>query len=145
MKVRFIMLLLACAMMAGAAQAQTAQSGQDTDAYDRVEVMPEYPGGMGALFQYLGDNVAYPKTAQEAGIGGRVLVAFVIDREGNVVEPAIAQSIDPALDAEALRVVKAMPRWTPGKQDGKTVRVKFTLPIQFNPDKGATDAKTDGK
>lgn len=143
------MLLLACTMMAGAAQAQTAQKKHTVtqngkEAYEIAEEMPKFPGGVEALIKYLTDNLEYPKEAEEDSVGGRVIVSFVVDKEGNVVEPAeIVKSIHPALDAEALRVVKAMPRWTPGKMKGKPVAVKYTLPIMFNLSDDTKDAKAE--
>lgn len=141
------MLIVACTMMAGAAQAQTDQTVMQNGetAYDMVDDMPRYPGGYEALFKFLAYNVQYPKVAFEAGIGGRVIVDFVIDKEGNLVEPCVQKSIHPLLDAEALRVVRAMPKWIAGLKDGKPVNVKFTLPIMFNITDGEKDAKEETK
>ena len=96
-----------------------------------VEEMPEFPGGMGECMKWLGKNIKYPTIAQENGVQGRVIVQFVVTKEGNIKEPVVANGVDPYLDAEALRVIKAMPKWKPGKQRGKEVNVKYTLPIHF--------------
>ena len=96
-----------------------------------VEQMPEFPGGMSALMQYLGKNIKYPTIAQENGVQGRVIVQFVVNRDGTIVDPVVVLSVDPYLDKEAIRVIKAMPKWKPGQQRGKAVRVKYTVPVTF--------------
>jgi len=96
-----------------------------------VEKMPEFPGGMGACLKYLGQNIKYPTIAQENGIQGRVVVQFIVNKDGSIVNPVVVRSVDPYLDKEALRVIKSMPKWTPGKQRGKAVRVKYTVPVTF--------------
>lgn len=96
-----------------------------------VEQMPEFPGGMEALMKYLNKNIKYPSRAQDNNIQGRVMVSFVVNRDGSIVDPEILKAVDKDLDNEALRVIKAMPKWTPGKQRGKPVRVKYTVPVTF--------------
>ncbi|MDD4609784.1 MAG: energy transducer TonB [Bacteroidaceae bacterium] len=96
-----------------------------------VEDMPKFPGGMGACLKYLGQNIKYPTIAQENGIQGRVVVQFIVNKDGSIVNPVVVRSVDPYLDKEALRVIKSMPKWTPGKQRGKAVRVKYTVPVTF--------------
>lgn len=96
-----------------------------------VEQMPEFPGGDEALRKYLATSVKYPVIAQENGIQGRVFVAFVVDKNGNVTNVRVARPFDPNLDKEAVRVVQSMPKWTPGKQRGKAVKVSYTVPINF--------------
>ena len=96
-----------------------------------VDVMPQYPGGDRELLKFIDQSIKYPTDAQEAGVQGRVICSFVVDKKGNIVEPKIIRGIDPSLDAEALRVIGMMPRWTPGRQDGKAVRVLYTVPITF--------------
>ena len=96
-----------------------------------VDVMPQYPGGDHELLKFIAQSIKYPMEAQEAGMQGRVICSFVVDKKGNIVEPKIIRGIDPSLDAEALRVIGMMPRWTPGRQDGKAVRVLYTVPITF--------------
>ena len=102
-----------------------------TKVFDVVEEMPSFPGGNGALMSYLSSNVKYPVVAQENGVQGRVIVSFVVERDGSISDVKVARSVDPSLDREAQRVVKSMPRWTPGKQNGQTVRVKYTVPVVF--------------
>ncbi|KAA6352068.1 hypothetical protein EZS27_000590 [termite gut metagenome] len=99
--------------------------------FEVVENMPEFPGGMSELMQYFSKNIKYPTIAQENGTQGRVIVQFVVNRDGSIVDPLVVRSVDPYLDKEALRVIMAMPKWKPGMQRGKSVRVKFTVPVQF--------------
>ena len=97
-----------------------------------VETMPEFPGGQQALFKYLGENVKYPVVAQENGIQGRVICQFVVNKDGSIVDVVVVRSSgEPSLDKEALRVINSMPKWKPGKQRGKPVRVKYTVPVNF--------------
>ena len=99
--------------------------------FDVVEEMPSFPGGQGALMQYLASNIKYPVVAQENGVQGRVIVSFVVERDGSISDVKVARSVDPSLDREAQRVVKSMPKWKPGKQNGSAVRVKYTVPVVF--------------
>lgn len=96
-----------------------------------VEQMPMYPGGDAALMQYLSSNIHYPAVAAENGVQGRVVVGFVVERDGSITDVNVMRSVDPSLDREAVRVVKNMPRWTPGKQNGSAVRVKYQVPVTF--------------
>ncbi|MBO7129326.1 MAG: TonB family protein [Prevotella sp.] len=105
---------------------------EDTNVYDQVEQMPQFPGGQAALIQYLAKNIKYPVAAEENGIQGKVVVSFIVERDGTISNVKIAKSVDPSLDREALRVVKSMPRWQPGKQKGANVRVKYTAPVNFS-------------
>ena len=104
------------------------------DVFDVVEEMPQYPGGPQALFKFLSENVHYPAEAEKAGIQGRVIATFVVEKDGSISQPTVVKSVDPLLDAEAVRVISAMPNWKPGKQNGKVVRVKYTVPLSFNLD-----------
>lgn len=101
------------------------------DVFDVVEGMPQFPGGAAALMQYLSQNIRYPKEAMEAKTQGRVIVQFVVEKDGSISGAHVVKSVNPQLDAEALRVVSAMPNWTPGTQNGQTVRVKYAVPISF--------------
>lgn len=115
-----------------AAELQKEAEAEDPNKiYDNAEVMPEYPGGAAAFMRYLAQNVKYPTVAQENGTQGIVVVQFVVDADGSVTNAHVITSVDPYLDEEALRVIKSMPRWTPGKLNGKPVRVKYTTPIKF--------------
>ncbi|MBN2916514.1 MAG: energy transducer TonB [Prevotella sp.] len=102
-----------------------------TKVFDVVEEMPSFPGGQGALMSYLASNIKYPVVAQENGVQGRVIVSFVVERDGSISDVRVARSVDPSLDREAQRVVKSMPSWKPGKQNGSAVRVKYTVPVVF--------------
>ncbi len=96
-----------------------------------AEQMPEYPGGMKELFKFLQDNVKYPESAMKKNVQGRVIVQFVVEKDGTPTEFNVVRSVDPDLDAEALRVLKTMPKWKPGMQRGEVVRVKYTVPVTF--------------
>ena len=104
---------------------------KEVKAFDVVEQMPQFPGGPAALMQFLSQNVKYPVEAHKAGVQGRVIASFVVEKDGSITEACIARSIHPSLDAEALRVIGSMPNWMPGKQNGEPVRVKYTVPITF--------------
>ena len=107
------------------------EASDEGEIFQVVEQMPEFPGGMQALMAYLSKNIQYPSVAQDNGIQGRVLVSFVVNKDGSIVDPEVIKSVDAALDKEAMRVIKAMPKWNPGKQRGKPVRVKYTVPVLF--------------
>ena len=113
------------------AQEPVKPKEEDNKVFDVVEQMPSYPGGMGALMQYLSSNIKYPVIAEENGIQGRVVCTFVVERDGSITDVRVAKSVDPSLDKEACRVIKSMPHWIPGKQNGSAVRVKYTLPVTF--------------
>ena len=115
-----------------------------SEVYDMVTESPEFPGGPKAMMEYLKTNMRYPQIAKENGIQGRVILQFVVDETGKVRDPKILRSVDPALDAEALRLVEAMPLWTPGKQDGKAVAVRFTVPVSFKLESEGEAASKDG-
>jgi protein TonB len=104
---------------------------EETKVFDVVEVMPSFPGGESALNSYLSKNIKYPVVAEENGVQGRVVLSFVVERNGSITDIKVLRSVDPSLDKEAVRVVKSMPNWIPGKQNGSAVRVKFTLPVTF--------------
>ena len=104
---------------------------EETKIFTVVEQMPMFPGGDAALMGYLRDNIHYPTVAAENGVQGRVVVGFVVERDGSITDVNILRSVDPSLDREAMRVVKSMPRWTPGKQNGSAVRVKYQVPVTF--------------
>lgn len=96
-----------------------------------VEVMPVFPGGQTALVQYIASHLKYPPVAQENGVQGRVFVSFVVGEDGYVEDVQVIKGVDPSLDKEAVRVVKSLPRWTPGNQQGKPVRVRYSVPVIF--------------
>ena len=99
--------------------------------YDVVEEMPSFPGGASGLMAYLSQKINYPVVAEENGIQGRVVLTFVVERDGSITDVRVVKSVDPSLDAEAMRVIRSMPRWKPGKQNGSAVRVKYTTPVTF--------------
>lgn len=101
-----------------------------------AEQMPEFPGGQQAMMTYLGKNIRYPEECKEAGVDGRVFIAFVVDREGLVTEVKVLRGVPacPALDREATRAVTTMPKWTPGRQNGQPVSVRMTIPVMFKLD-----------
>ena len=106
----------------------TLQSGKT---YDVVEQMPEFPGGIQAMINWMGENMSYPQSCIDQNIEGRVVVSFIVDKTGQVRDAVVVKSVAPELDAEALRVVSSMPNWTPGMQDGKPVNVKYAIPLSF--------------
>lgn len=114
-----------------------------SDAFDVVEEMPVYPGGMPAMMDFFYKNMKYPKEAFDAKQEGRVIAQFVVEKDGSITDAHIVKSVSPALDAEALRIVNAMPNWTPGRQNGKPVRVKYTVPISFKLTGGETNKAKD--
>ena len=114
-----------------------------SDAFDVVEEMPVYPGGMPAMMDFFNKNMKYPKEAFDAKQEGRVIAQFVVEKDGSITDAHIVKSVSPALDAEALRIVNAMPNWTPGRQNGKPVRVKYTVPISFKLTGGETNKAKD--
>ncbi len=114
---------------------------KDDKVFDMVETPPQFVGGDVALYEYLSKSIQYPAVAHENNIQGRVIVQFIVDEKGKVINPKIIRGVDPSLDSEALRVVNAMPVWKPGLQKGKAVKVRYTLPINFN--LGSNQPKTN--
>ena len=104
---------------------------EETKVFDVVEQMPSFPGGPSALMQFLSSNIKYPVVAEENGVQGRVVCTFVVEKDGSITDVRVIKSVDPSLDKEAMRVVKSMPKWIPGKQNGSAVRVKYTVPVTF--------------
>lgn len=103
----------------------------EDEIYVAVENMPEFPGGTAQLMKYLSSRIKYPTISQEMGTSGKVIVQFVVDKDGSIISPEVVRGVDPYLDKEALRVISTMPKWKPGEQNGKKVRVKFTVPVSF--------------
>ena len=98
---------------------------------DVAEIMPEFPGGTAALMKYLGTNIKYPTISQEMGSAGRVIVQFVVDKDGSISNPEVVRGVDAYLDKEAIRVIRLMPKWKPGTQMDKPVKVKYAIPVSF--------------
>lgn len=113
------------------AQPEPPKHVEENKVFDIVEQMPSFPGGAGELMKWLSNHVQYPAIALENGIQGRVIVAFVVERDGSITDVNVVRSVDPSLDKEAARVVRQMPKWIPGKQNGAAVRVKFNVPVTF--------------
>lgn len=126
LKVALMMLVLLFSFMTS-----TAQTKKNDMVFDVVEVMPQFPGGQIAMMKYIMENMKYPKQAMKEGIQGRVAVRFIVEKDGSISDVKPILSVHPLLNKEAVRVVKSMPKWTPGKQNGKPVRVRFNLPIMF--------------
>ena len=99
--------------------------------YNVIDQMPEFPGGIDKLLQFINDNMKYPTKAQTEGIQGRVAVQFIVDENGYIIEPNIVRSVESSLDNEALRLIKMLPQWKPGTLKGKAVKVKYTVPVAF--------------
>jgi protein TonB len=129
-KLILLLLMAGCCLMTANAQ-KTVVSQTDQKVFDTVEQMPEYPCGMQAMIEFLQTNMKYPDDAAKQKVEGRVMVQFVVETDGSVSDVHVAKQVFPSLDAEAIRVVQAMPKWMPGKEKGKVVRVKYNLPIVF--------------
>ena len=129
MKKTIIMMLLSVAMLTANNVIAAEPASPEPKVYDMVEKMPSFPGGSEALKEYLKKNTRYPNP--DACIQGRVVVVFVVDEKGNLSDVKVARGMEPSLDAEAVRVVKSMPRWNPGIEKGKAVKVRYTLPVTF--------------
>ena len=118
-------------------QGKTLQDKEQANEQDYNEIfivaeeMPQFPGGQGALMKYISENVHYPKEAQEKGIEGSVICSFIVGKDGSITDVEVVRGVDPSLDEEAIRLIKSMPKWEPGRQRGKVVDVRFTLPIVF--------------
>lgn len=126
LKVALMMLVLLFSFMTS-----TAQTKKNDMEYCIVEMMPQYPGGLAAMLKYIRENIKYPEQAMKERIQGRVTVSFIIEKDGSISDVKAVRSVHPLLNKEAVRVVKSMPKWTPGKQNGKPVRVRFNLPVMF--------------
>ena len=128
-KILFILMLFFT--MFTTVSAQSVQEKPQEKVYEVIEDMPNFPGGQGELMKFLRNNVKYPAEAQKKKIEGRVIVTFVVNKKGRIIDPTVERSAHPLLDAEALRVIKRMPKWKPGRVNGEPVNVKYRLPITF--------------
>ena len=131
MKKFIIMSLMALFGLTTVSAQKTVVAKKNQQVFDVVEKMPEYPGGSAALFEYLNGNIKYPDDAAKKKIEGRVLVTFVVNTDGSITDIEVFKKAFPSLDAEAVRVISGMPKWKPGEQKGKKVRVKYTVPLNF--------------
>lgn len=125
------MSLMAIFCLSTVSAQKTVVSKKNQKVFDVVEQMPEFPGGMEALFKYMAENMKYPEDAKKQQVEGRVLVQFIVETDGSVSNTEVLMRVFPSLDAEAVRVISGMPKWIPGKQNGKVVRVKYTIPVSF--------------
>ena len=131
MKKFIIMTLMALFGLTTVSAQKTVVAKKNQQVFDVVEKMPEYPGGSAALFEYLNGNIKYPADAKKKKIEGRVLVTFVVNTDGSITDIEVVKKAFPSLDAEAVRVISGMPKWKPGEQKGKKVRVKYSVPLSF--------------
>ena len=148
-----IVLSLLCLMAAGTLSVKAQVENKkivDTRSENTVltvvDQMPEFPGGLEAMAKFLSSNLRYPPRAEEMGIKGRVTCQFIVETDGSITDVRVVRGVDPDLDREAMRVIKAMPKWIPGKKDGKPVRVRFTSPVNFTlaePVKQASEVKSE--
>lgn len=125
------MSLMAVFCLSTVSAQKTVVSKKNQKVFDVVEQMPEFPGGMEALVKYMAENMKYPEDAKKQLVEGRVLVQFIVETDGSVSNIEVLRRVFPSLDAEAVRVISGMPKWIPGKQNGKVVRVKYTIPVSF--------------
>ena len=128
------MLALAVAGLAQAQEKVTLSNTQGEEIFVVVEHEPEFPGGLDKMYQFIASNVKYPTEAKEKGVSGTVMVSFVVERDGSISNPKVVKGIGAGCDEEVLRVLKAMPKWKPGRVQNKTVRVQYTLPFRFSLD-----------
>lgn len=126
-----LFIVLACNESEMMAQTQKDGYVDEDRVYDVVEQMPQFSGGHEKLKEFIEKNKRYPKSLQDCGIQGRVVVTFVVKKTGRISHAKVVRGVDPALDKEALRVVRKMPRWIPGKMGGKNVDVRYTIPVDF--------------
>ena len=131
MKKFIIMALMAVFGLTTVSAQKTVVAKKNQKVFDIVEQMPEYPGGQAALFEFISKNVKYPEDAVKKKVEGKVFVTFVVDTDGKITDVSLLRKVFPSLDAEAIRVISAMPNWIPGRQKGQAVRVKYTVPIMF--------------
>ncbi len=131
MKKLILMSLMAVFCLSTVSAQKTVVSKKNQKVFDVVEQMPEFPGGMEALFKYMAENMKYPEDAKKQQVEGRVLVQFIVETDGSVSNTEVLKRVFPSLDAEAVRVISGMPKWIPGKLNGKVVRVKYTIPVSF--------------
>ena len=131
MKKLIIMSLMAIFGLTTVSAQKTVVAQKNQQVFDVVEQMPSFPGGEAALTAFLSSNTKYPEIALENNIQGRVVVKFIVEKNGSITDVHVVKSVDPSLDKEAVRVVKSMPKWTPGKQNGQAVRVQYLVPVTF--------------
>ena len=110
---------------------EVIEQSESDKVFEVAEKMPSFPGGQDALFDFIEKNIKYPKVAEDNGIQGRVILTFIVKKDGSLSDVRVAKSVDPSLDKEAVRIIKSMPKWNPGIHRGRYVNVKFTVPVTF--------------
>ena len=110
---------------------EVIEQSESDKVFEVAEKMPSFPGGQDALFDFIEKNIKYPKGAEDYGIQGRVILTFIVKKDGSLSDVRVAKSVDPSLDKEAVRIIKSMPKWSPGIEKGQFVNVKFTVPVTF--------------
>ncbi len=110
---------------------ESNQDSENQEIYDKVDIVPQFPGGNQAMYKFIAESIKYPEAAQRANVTGIVIAKFVVDRNGNLLNPLIMKGIGFGCDAEVIRVIKSMPQWTPGIKDGKPVNTWFSLPVTY--------------
>lgn len=110
---------------------EVIEQSESDKVFEVVEKMPSFPGGPGAMYDFMAKNIKYPEVAVECVIQGSVIVTFIVKKDGSLSDVRVAKSVDPSLDKEAVRIIKSMPKWIPGIEKGQYVNVKFTLPVTF--------------
>lgn len=131
MKKFILMAIMTVFGLATVSAQKTVVAKKNQQVFDVVEQMPQYPGGKEALFKYLSTNVKYPEDAAKKKVEGRVIASFVVETDGSITDVEVSKKAFPSLDAEAVRVLKGMPKWEPGRQKGKPVRVRYVVPVNF--------------
>ncbi|MDD3040938.1 energy transducer TonB [Bacteroides sp.] len=127
----FIVLIMSLTVYAHSTKADVNPNQSDDKVYKRVNVMPSYPGGAEGILSFIAKNIRYPKDALESGKQGTVICEFIINKDGSFSDIVVKKSIFPSLDKEAIRVIKSFPKWKPGLEDGKAVRILYSLPVNF--------------
>ena len=140
MRIKALYIIPAAIIFCAIACSESTESDYTSEVYDKVEVMPEYPGGMESMMSFMRSNMKYPEIAEKDGATGKVIISFVVEKDGKVTEVKaadfkadgeVSDECENALIAEAERVIASMPNWKPGQQEGENVRVKYTMPITF--------------
>ena len=134
---KYLSAIMLCLAVLAAGNVQAAkqvknESSETVETLEAPDKMPQFPGGQSGLHRFLSENVRYPYYAYQKGIQGKVLVQFVVDKDGSVTDVKVEKSVHKSLDKEAVRVLKKMPKWTPGEKDGKPVRVLYHMPVNFS-------------
>jgi len=131
-KILFTFIAFICILSAKAQKTDTVKNNEDNRIFTSIEHVPEFPGGLNAFGSYLGRSIVYPKSAIDHHIQGRVIISFIVERDGSLSDIKVIRGVSPDIDNESLRVMRACPKWKPGTQNGRTVRVAYSVPISFS-------------